>query len=260
MIKLGKVVQQGDCYQVNLTRPVWLNSAGDPWSAYRRLRHHSTPTYGAYLKLDNTLAILSNSPELLLDYDKGVAVSDPIKGTRPRGKNETEDLLLRQALEASVKDRAELTMIVDLVRNDLGRVAKFGSVKAENRAIRTHANVHHASQRISAELIDSTDPWTTLGVLFPPGSVTGAPKIRACTRIAELETEARGVYCGAIGYASGDRAVFNVAIRTAVWNRENCRFHVGGGIVIDSDAEDEWQETIDKASVMSKAFGAEPND
>lgn len=246
----------GDCYQINLTRPVWLDGVGKPWPAYRRLRAHSAPKYGAFLNLESSLAVLSNSPELLLTYDQGYAASEPIKGTRPRGEHPIEDAQYRDALLHSRKDQAELTMIVDLVRNDLGKIAQPGTVKTSARIIQSHANVHHASRHVKAILRPDIDAWSALGALFPPGSVTGAPKIRACERINQLETHPRGTYCGAIGYASGSRACFNVSIRTAVWRKDQCRYHVGGGIVIDSKPMDEWWETVHKAAAMAQAYGA----
>ena len=247
----------GDCYQINLTRPIWLTDVGDAWQAYRRLRHRSSPQYGAFLRLKPQLSILCNSPELLMRYSNGHVSSEPIKGTRPRGVTETEDARLVDELMRATKDNAELTMIVDLVRNDLGRVATIGSVHTERRRVQSHANVHHASQVVEAQVRNAADPWATLGVLFPPGSVTGAPKIRACQRISELEHSPRGVYCGAVGYVSGAQSVFNVAIRTTVWREEDCRFHVGGGIVVDSTPDAEWKETQDKASAMYGAFSAQ---
>lgn len=254
--RIQKWLFEGDCYQVNLTRPIWLQNVGDPWQAYRRLRRRSAPQYGAFLRVQPELSILCNSPELLMRYDNGTVCSEPIKGTRPRGETKAEDATLMDELMRSTKDTAELTMIVDLVRNDLGRVAKIGSVTTDTRTVKTHANVHHASQVIEAQIIETVDPWSTLGVLFPPGSVTGAPKVRACQRISELEKTPRGVYCGAVGYVSGTRSVFNVAIRTTVWQRNECRFHVGGGIVVDSTPEAEWKETQDKATAMYQAFSA----
>ena len=166
----------GDCYQINLTRPIWLTDVGDAWQAYRRLRHRSSPQYGAFLRLKPQLSILCNSPELLMRYSNGHVSSEPIKGTRPRGVTETEDARLVDELMRATKDNAELTMIVDLVRNDLGRVATIGSVHTERRRVQSHANVHHASQVVEAQVRNAADPWATLGVLFPPGSVTGAPK------------------------------------------------------------------------------------
>lgn len=251
-------IAAGDCYQVNLSRPVHLTGLDAPWPSYRRLRHLSAPPYGAFLRIDDTLAVLSNSPELFLDATGRDVASLPIKGTRPRHPDPVVDRAHRLELRRADKDRAELTMIVDLVRNDLGRVAVPGSVTWGPREITAHANVHHASQRVSARLCDGLDVWDALAAAFPPGSVTGAPKVRACQRIAELEPEPRGVYCGAIGFVSGARSVWNVAIRTAVRTADTARFHVGGGVVADSDPTAEWWETVHKGTVLARAFAGEP--
>ena len=146
-------------------------------------------------------------------------------------------------------------MIVDLVRSDLGRVSVPGSVQAQARQIDSHDYVHHASQAVVAELASGFDAWDALEALFPPGSVTGAPKVRACHRIHALEPACRGVYCGAIGYVSaGEKAQWSVAIRTAVHDPTGMRFHVGGGIVEASIPDAEWAETIHKAKAMAEAF------
>jgi para-aminobenzoate synthetase component 1 len=158
-------------------------------------------------------------------------------------------------LRDSPKERAELAMIVDLVRNDLGRISVPGAIRVEPRVIRSHANVHHASQRVHARLKPGIDSWDGLAALFPPGSVTGAPKVSASRKIAELETEPRGVYCGAVGYCSGARARWSVAIRTAVWDGDSVRWHVGGGIVAGSDPEAEWEETVAKGLALAVLAG-----
>lgn len=249
-------LEAGDCYQVNLTRAVHVEGAQDAFEGYRRLRAASLASFGAFLRLHPDLAILSNSPELFLEVDGDRVLSRPIKGTRPRGGDPEHDRRLAEALLASEKDRAELTMIVDLVRNDIGRVATTGSVQAGPREITTHANVHHAAQDVEGRLRPGLDAWDALAATFPPGSVTGAPKIRACQRIRELEPEPRGVYCGAIGYVSdAGRASWSVAIRTAVQHGEALRWHVGGGIVIDSDPAEEWEETVAKGRVLAAALG-----
>jgi len=250
-------ITDGDCYQVNLSRPVFLEGVGAPWPAYRRLRALSAPAYGAFLRIDTHLAVLSNSPELFLTVRGDQAVSEPVKGTRARHAQVQRDHALAEALRRSPKDRAELTMIVDLVRNDLGRVAIAGTVSTTERTITTHAHVHHAAQRVSATLRPGFDAWDALAASFPPGSVTGAPKIRACERIRQLEETPRGVYCGAIGYTSdGGNASWSVAIRTAIWHRDTVRYHVGGGIVAASEASEEWAETEAKGLALAAALHA----
>jgi len=246
----------GDCYQVNLSRAAHVAGVPNPWALYRRLRARSAPGLGAFLRLGPELAVLSNSPELLLSLRGDQLESDPIKGTRPRSQDPALDEAQAKELEVSPKERAELTMIVDLVRNDLGRVATAGSVRVEPRRITAHAAIHHAHQRVYATLAPGLDAWDALAATFPPGSVTGAPKVRACSRIAQLEHEPRGVYCGAIGVVepSGD-AAWSVAIRTAVWHDGDLRYHVGGGIVADSDPLAEWEETEHKAASLRAALG-----
>src|SRR5690606_33371615 len=166
-----------------------------PWPSWRRLRRLSAPAYGAWLRLDERIVVQSNSPELYLAVDGREVVSLPIKGTRPRDAE--RDAELAAELLASPKEQAELTMIVDLVRNDLARVCEPGTIRAGARVVTPHANVHHAAQRVEGRLAAGRDLWDAFAHAFPPGSVTGAPKIRACQRIAELEDEPRGVYCGA---------------------------------------------------------------
>ena len=247
-------IRAGDCYQVNLTRPVFVAGVGDAWAAYRRLRQ-AHAAYGAFLQLTPDCAVLSNSPELLLRIEGTRVLSCPIKGTRPRGTSELDDRALAEALAASPKDHAELTMIVDLVRNDLSRVCEVGSVRAGPRRLTTHPTLHHAVQGVEGRLMPGRDAWDALAASFPPGSVTGAPKVRACQRIRELEPHPRGVYCGAIGgVCDTGRAVFNVAIRTGVVAGHDGRYHVGGGIVADSVPADEWEETEVKARALAAAL------
>ena len=248
-------IREGDCYQVNLTRAVTVPDVDDPWNAYRRLRGVCDAAFGAFVRIDPHTAVLSNSPELFLDVRDGTVGSLPIKGTRPRHPHPDRDREQARSLLVSDKEKAELAMIVDLVRNDLGRVAATGTVRAGQRRIDPFPNVHHASQLVTATLAEGRDTWDAVAAAFPPGSVTGAPKVRACQRIAELECSPRGVYCGAIGYvADGGDACFNVAIRTAVWHEGTARYHVGGGIVADSDPAEEWWETVHKGTALGIAL------
>lgn len=253
--RIRALVHDGDCYQVNLSREVRL-AVDDPFALYRRLRTNAA-AHGAFLRLDDDLCVLSNSPELLLAARGRDLRSDPIKGTRPRGVDPTDDARQAEALLASEKDRAELAMITDLVRNDLGRVARVGSVHIGERTLVSHGNVHHTHWPVFAELAAGLDRWDALGALFPPGSVTGCPKIRACERIAELEPTPRGIYCGSIGFCTDDEAVFSVAIRTGVWHAGTFRYHVGGGVVWDSDPEEEHAETVAKGRALAAACGFE---
>lgn len=256
-------IAEGDCYQVNLSRAVVAEGVGDPFVAYRRLSNLARAPYAAWLRPSADHAVLCASPELLLAADGSRVWSEPIKGTRARHGDPVADRALAGELRTSEKDMAELVMIVDLVRNDLGRVARTGSVTWDKRRLTAHANVHHASQVVRAELADGQDAWSALGALFPAGSITGAPKLRACQRITELEDEPRGMYCGTIGFTGGRNARWNVAIRTAEWTSDaggTLTWHVGGGIVADSDPTAEWQETVAKGTTMARAFGAEAAD
>jgi anthranilate/para-aminobenzoate synthase component I len=243
-------IAEGDCYQVNLARQIHVDDVGPAWAAWQRLRASTPAEHGAFLRISPDLVVASNSPELLLAADGEHLRTVPIKGTRPRG----EDAVARRELFASEKERAELTMIVDLCRNDLGRVAAPGSVVAGERTLVTLPTVHHAVQPVRARLAPGNDAWDALAALFPPGSVIGAPKIRAAQRIRELEPEPRGVYCGALGYTIGTRARWSVAIRTAVFSGSAARLGVGAGIVADSDAEAEWAETGHKARAWRQAL------
>ncbi|MEN0062655.1 MAG: anthranilate synthase component I family protein [Myxococcota bacterium] len=250
-------IRAGDCYQVNLSRPVRVSLTTDDigFSVYRRLRTFDA-AYGAFIKLSEGLDIVCNSPELLLAKTGRTVASEPIKGTRPRGATPEADTTHRQALRESSKDQAELTMIVDLVRNDLGRVAESGTVRTGERRIMELPTVFHTFRRVEATLRRGVDAFGALAAMFPPGSVTGAPKIRACHRIAELEDAPRGVYCGSIGFASDhERASFNVAIRTGVVHRGIARYHVGGGVVVSSDPAAEWAETEAKGAAWARALG-----
>lgn len=252
--RIRRWLLDGDCYQVNLSRPVFLAPAPDPVDTYRRLRTRPA-AFGAFLQPAPGTAVLSNSPELLLRVSGRSLRSDPIKGTRPRGADPAQDAALLAELAASPKELAELTMIADLVRNDLYRVAAPGTVRSLGRQLRTHPTLHHAHWPVTARLARGRDAIDALVALFPPGSVTGAPKIRATERIAVLEPHARGVYCGAIGHVLGPGdATFSVAIRTAVVAGGQARWHVGGGIVLDSVPAAEWDETEVKELALRAAF------
>jgi len=245
-------IRNGEVYQVNLAwehTDVPLEDALGAWLAIRRT---NPAHYGAYLRVAET-EIISNSPELFLEVDRasGRVTSRPIKGTAPLLPG------ARAALENSAKEKAELTMIVDLVRNDLGRVAEVGSVRATARSIRQCGDLWHAEQTVHATLGPEVDALDAVAAAFPPGSVTGAPKVKAMEVIHRLEPVPRGIYTGAIGWFSdaGD-ARFSVAIRTATVQGGRARFHVGAGIVADSHPEREWEETLAKAQALAVSLGA----
>jgi para-aminobenzoate synthetase component 1 len=218
---------------------------------YDALRRRNPATFAAFIDFGET-ALLSSSPERFLKVENGAIETRPIKGTRPRGANPAADTALARELTLSEKDRAENLMIVDLLRNDLGRVAKLGSVKVPQLiALESYATVHHLVSVVTAELDAGKTAVDLLRGAFPGGSVTGAPKIRAMEIIAELEPTERGPYCGAIGYLSAGGAMdTNIVIRTLLIDGDRVSFQVGGGIVADSDPEAEWQESLTKAKAL----------
>ena len=239
----------GDVFQTNLSQRFEVPLSEAPWSLYRRLRTRNAAPFAAYFELSDAV-VLSASPERFLCVDAdGHVETRPIKGTRPRGVGPEHDAALGQVLSEDSKDRAENLMIVDLMRNDLSRVCAPGSVRVpELFALERYATVHHLVSTVVGDLRPGTDALDLLRAAFPGGSITGAPKVRAMEIIAELEPSQRGVYCGSIGYWSvtGDLDT-NIAIRTAVARHGRVYFSAGGGIVADSDPEQEYRETLDKA-------------
>jgi para-aminobenzoate synthetase component 1 len=253
-------IRAGDIYQVNLSQRFQAPYAGDPFDLYLALRTLSPSPFAAFLRFPE-FAVLSSSPERFLRYDtanRGIETR-PIKGTRPRGRDAESDRALAEELAASAKDRAENLMIVDLERNDLGRVAEIGSVNVPGMfELETFANVHHLTSTVRARLQAGSDIVDLLRAMFPGGSISGAPKIRAMEIIDELEPAARGVYTGAIGYIGFDGSSdLNIAIRTMVVKGGLASFHVGGGIVADSDPTCEYEETLHKGSAMARALVGE---
>ncbi|SDS43398.1 aminodeoxychorismate synthase component I [Opitutus sp. GAS368] len=249
-------IAAGDIYQVNLSQRFECQITEHPYSIYERLRRLSPAPFGAYLNTGDG-QILSSSPELLLRLDRnGRAVTRPIKGTRPRGGTAAEDESLRAELLASEKDHAELLMIVDLERNDLGRVCEYGSIRVEERhRLEAHPTVFHLVATISGRLRRDCDVFDCVRSMFPGGSITGAPKIRAMQIIGELETGPRHVYTGSLGYLGFDGTCdLNIAIRTIQCRGNRAVYHVGGAIVSDSDPAGEYQETLDKGRAMRAAL------
>lgn len=249
--RIKQYLKEGDCYQVNLSQRFAAPCAGDPWTAYRKLRELNAAPFSCYLNLPN-VQILSSSPERFLKLTDRVVETKPIKGTRPRKADFAEDQQQIIQLETSEKDRAENLMIVDLLRNDIGKTCKKGSVKVPKLfAVETYATVHHLVSTVTGVLDDDREALDLLKSCFPGGSITGAPKIRAMEIIEELEPNRRGVYCGAIGYIGFDGNMdTNIAIRTLVHSNNTIRFWAGGGIVNDSLVEEEYQECFDKAAAM----------
>ncbi len=244
-------IQAGDCYQVNLAQRFCAEATGDGWTAYRALRKISPAPFAAYLRLPQA-EILSASPERFLRVRDGMVETKPIKGTRPRAADPAEDRAQAEDLLRSPKDRAENLMIVDLLRNDIGKNCAVGSVKVERLFdLESFANVHHMVSTVRGKLAPKHDAVELLRGCFPGGSITGAPKLRAMEIIEELEPHRRGVYCGAIGYLGFNGNMdTNIAIRTAVFANGQIRFWAGGGLVADSEVDKEYRETLDKASSM----------
>ncbi len=244
-------IHEGDCYQVNLAQRFAAPAAGDAWVAYRQLRTMSPAPFAAYLNFGDA-QLLSASPERFLEVRDRRVETKPIKGTRPRDADPIQDRRNADELLASLKDRAENLMIVDLLRNDIGKNCAPGTVRAEKMfALESFTNVHHLVSTVTGKLAQGHDALHLLRGCFPGGSITGAPKLRAMQIIEELEPNRRGVYCGAIGYIGFDGNMdTNIAIRTAVFSDGTIRFWAGGGIVADSEADKEYRETLDKAANM----------
>lgn len=248
-------IRNGDIFQVNLSQRFETFIESEAYDLYMRLRTISQAPFSAFLNFGQT-AIISSSPERFLKITGNLIESRPIKGTRPRSKDKYEDAAFRDELLKSEKDRAELTMIVDLVRNDLGRVCKFGSVYVKTHAeIEAYANVFHTVSTVIGELKEEKNIIDCLYAAFPGGSITGAPKIRAMEIIEELEPGKRNIYTGSIGYIDfNGNTDLNIAIRTIVLKNKKAYYSVGGGIVWDSEPEAEYEETMHKGRMMMKVL------
>ena len=248
--RVRRYIEEGDTYQVNYTFRLRAAFAGNPEQLFARLVSAQECAYAAYVDTGR-FAICSASPEMFFTQDGDLLTSRPMKGTRPRGMTSTEDQRLRAELRASEKDQAENVMIVDMVRNDLGHLAEAGSVTVDELfAVEQYPTVWQMTSLVEARTrAGFTD---TLRALFPPASITGAPKPRTTEIIRELETTPRHVYTGTIGYLSPDSARFNVAIRTVLIDRETgqAEYGVGGGIIWDSTETDEWEECMTKTQVL----------
>lgn len=249
--RIQHYIHEGDCYQVNLAQRFGVLAQGDPWPLYRRLRSLNAAPFSAYFAFPEGV-VLSTSPERFLQVNGGRVETRPIKGTRPRDPDPAADRRLALELQNSSKDRAENVMIVDLLRNDLGRVCIPGSIHVPGLcALESFATVHHLVSTVRGRLAPGRDSIDLLQACFPGGSVTGAPKVRAMEIIEELEPHRRGIYCGSLGYIGFDGNMdTNIAIRTLVYNRNYLRFWAGGGIVADSVEAIEYQESLDKAAAI----------
>ncbi len=249
--RIQAYIREGDCYQVNFAQRFTTHTTGDPWLAYQTLRQINPAPFAAYLNLPPA-QILSASPERFLRVRDRQVETRPIKGTRPRAPEAAQDRALADELCQSRKDRAENLMIVDLLRNDIGKNCAIGSVKVPKLfELESFATVHHLVSTITGTLAPERDALDLLRGCFPGGSITGAPKLRAMEIIEALEPQRRGIYCGSIGYVGFDGAMdTNIAIRTLVHANDLMHFWAGGGIVADSELEAEYQETFDKAAAL----------
>lgn len=254
--KVFDYIAAGDCYQVNLTFPMTAKLvSGSALGLYGAFRRTGAVGHGAFVDLGVGPVVVSRSPELFFRVEAGRIVTRPMKGTRPRGKDAEEDAAIIAGLKVDEKDRAENLMIVDLLRNDISRLSKVGTVKVPALfAIESYSTVHQMTSTVEGELAGPATLPGLMASLFPCGSVTGAPKIRAMQIIREVEREARGVYCGAVGWMSPDGdADFSVAIRTLSVSGSDIVMNVGGGLTHGSTVDGEWEEALWKARFVKAA-------
>jgi len=253
--KAKEHIHRGDVYQINLTQRFSTNTMIEPKDIYYILRLKNPAPFSCFLTFDD-FHICCSSPERFLYKKEDYIQTRPIKGTRPRGANSAEDKVFIKELKMSSKDRAELNMIVDLERNDLGKFCEYGTVKVKEHAvIEKFAKVFHSVSTVEGRIREGHGIAEIIKATFPGGSITGAPKIRAMQIIDDLEPNARGVYTGSIGYISIDSTMdLNIAIRTLVVTKDMTYYNVGGGIVEDSRPYDEYEETIDKARAINDAL------
>ncbi|MCC5815173.1 MAG: aminodeoxychorismate synthase component I, partial [Leptospira sp.] len=254
--KIKSYLQNGDCYQINLTFPMSFDWEGSSIELYEYLLSRQKVKYSAYLDLGDT-KLISLSPELFLEVSNNKVLTRPMKGTANRSPFLSEDIKIAQALKSSEKNRAENLMIVDLLRNDLGKISQMGSVKTKNLfQIETYQTIHQMTSEVESEISPDKSIWELMENLFPCGSITGAPKIRAMEIIHELEENPRSFYTGSIGYTppiSSKRAsIWNIAIRTIQYKDKKCNMSIGSGIVLDSDPDDEYEECKNKARFLTE--------
>lgn len=245
--QIKKHIKNGDCYQVNLTQKFFATYQGDCWTAYKQLRKTCSSSYSAYLNY-NDEQILCNSPEHFININQNIISTSPIKGTKKRSRNYAIDQQYKLQLQQSSKDRAENLMIVDLMRNDLGKICVSGSVKvSELFAVKSFTNVHHLISTVTGELLATYNAIDALASCFPGGSITGAPKIKSMEIITRIEDHSRNVFCGSIGYISCCGYMdTNICIRTLVARNNKLYCWAGGAIVADSNCESEYQESLVK--------------
>lgn len=254
--RVQQYIQAGDCYQINLTQRFRAPCQGDPWRAYQALRKACPTPFSGYQQLADGSALLSFSPERFIQVSQGQVETRPIKGTRPRARDPLEDARNAAELQASPKDRSENLMIVDLLRNDLGRTCEIGSVKVpELFSLESYPNVHHLVSSITGRLAADKDALDLIGDSFPGGSITGAPKIRAMQIIDELEPTRRALYCGSLLYVDVRGEMdSSIAIRSLLVKDGQVSCWGGGAVVADSDWEAEYEESIAKVRVLMETL------
>jgi anthranilate synthase component 1 len=256
MVKTAKeYIAAGDVYQVVLSQRFSSEITTDPFTVYRALRHVNPSPYMYFLRMGK-LSIVGSSPEMLVRVEGGMAQTHPIAGTRPRGRSDEEDMRLAEELKRNEKERSEHVMLVDLGRNDLGRVSQFGSVRVPQfMGLEKYSHVMHLVSIVEGKLADDSDRLDALVACFPAGTVSGAPKVRAMEIIAELEPDRRGIYAGAVGYLDfAGNLDFCITIRTLVITGQRAMVQAGAGIVADSNPSAEYQETQDKAKALIRAL------
>lgn len=254
--KVQQYIQAGDCYQINLTQRFRAPCQGDPWRAYQALRKACPTPFSGYQQLADGSALLSFSPERFIQVSQGQVETRPIKGTRPRSSDPQEDARNAAELQESPKDRSENLMIVDLLRNDLGRTCEIGSVKVpELFSLESYPNVHHLVSSITGRLASGKDALDLIGDSFPGGSITGAPKIRAMQIIDELEPARRALYCGSLLYVDVRGEMdSSIAIRSLLVKDGQVSCWGGGAVVADSDWQAEYEESIAKVRVLMQTL------
>lgn len=260
VVRLKRYIYEGDVFQVNISRG-WRAELADGIAApdlYAALRRANPAPFSALADFGDA-QIVSSSPERLVRVQDGWAETRPIAGTHPRSPDPAEDAALKQRLISSIKERAEHVMLIDLERNDLGRICRPGTVEVnELMAVASYAYVHHIESNVRGRLRDDVAPADVLRALFPGGTITGCPKVRTMQIIRELENGARRAYTGSLGYLNRDGSMdFNILIRTFMQEGSQLRFRAGGGIVADSDPERELMETRHKARGLLRALGVE---
>ncbi|OGW15452.1 MAG: aminodeoxychorismate synthase, component I [Nitrospinae bacterium RIFCSPLOWO2_12_FULL_47_7] len=254
--RVKRYIANGDIYQANIAQQFEMDFMGDPFQLYLQLRDINPSPFSGYLKFAD-LALVSSSPERLLKLDEKLLETRPIAGTRPRGKTPDEDRQLTQDLLLNEKEKAEHLMLVDLERNDLGRICEYGSVRVSDLMfVEKYSHVTHIVSNILGTLAPDVTILDILQAVFPGGTITGCPKIRCMEIIDELEPSCRGPYSGSFGYIGWSKYMdLNIIIRTIIVKNHKACFHVGAGIVADSDPENEYNETLAKAAAMIEVLG-----